>query len=121
MLLLAASTDSVYGLSMTERMHPVRMEGRDGSMMYRMVRDFEHSTLCRAFSLDQARFYFDLPSSVRGVGSESTGNRRCLRIDGYVMLSGESTPYAKLTVASSDDRFRDYNPMDVNDIMRLGK
>ncbi len=88
--------------------------------MYRRVRDFEHSTLCRAMGLDQARFYFDIPSSCRGTGSNSTGNRVGRRIDGYVMIAGDGTPFGKLAVITESDRVRDDDPTDLRDLLRLG-
>lgn len=100
-------------------MIPIFMQLFDGQGMWRFVKDFEHATLCRAFGLDQASFYFDLPSSCRGVGSNSTGNRGRRRIDGFVMRHGE--PVGKLQVAFEGERFRDDDPTNKSDFYRLGR
>lgn len=104
-------------------MIPVRAEMRDGMTKMRAVARLEHAELCRAFGLDPVRFYFDLPSSCRGVGSNMTGaggNRNGRKIDGYIMMAGDSEPFAKLTVSSPSDRFRDVDPMDRRELFRLG-
>lgn len=108
---------------------PVRFDGApDGPLAgegkWRGVRDFEHSTLCRAFGLDQARFYFDLPSSVRGVGSMSSGyggGQRSGRrlINGYVMMAGRNEPVGKLTIVTDADRFKDVDPTSMRDFYDL--
>lgn len=108
---------------------PVRLEGAPNCILagvgqWRGVRDFEHSTLCRAFQLDPNRFYFDLPSTVRGVGRNSTGyggngNRNRL-VNGYVMLHGRDEPVGKLTICFESERFRDDDPSDMRDFLDLG-
>jgi hypothetical protein len=110
---------------------PVRFEGAPGGPLqgegkWRGVRDFEHATLCRAFGLDPVRFYFDLPSSVRGVGSLSSGyggGQRSGRrlINGYVMMSGRSDPVGKLTVCWEAERMRDGDPMSARDFQDLSR
>jgi len=108
---------------------PVRLDGNPkkgplaGVGMWRGVKDFEHATLCRAFGLDQARFYFDMPSTVRGVGSNSRGfdpssGRRRL-INGFVMMAGCNEPVGKLTIVSSFDKFRDVDPTSEKDFYDL--
>lgn len=102
---------------------PVRYESIDGTAMWRGVKDFEHATLCRAFNLDQATFYFDLPSSVRGVGSSMSGfggNRRNRIINGYVMRAGRDEPWGKLTVCFESEKFKDVDPSDKRDFYKLG-
>lgn len=108
---------------------PVRFEGAPGGPLegdgqWRGVRDFEHATLCRAFGLDQARFWFDLPSSVRGVGSNMSGaagaqrhGRR--RINGFVMMAGIDEPVGKLTICFEAERFADRDPLDYRDFCDL--
>ncbi len=98
---------------------PVRLELIDGTAKWRGVKDFEHSTLCRAFGLDQASFYFDLPSSVRGVGSNSSGNRGRRTINGYVMRAGRTEPWGKLTICWESERLRDYDPSDMSEFYKL--
>jgi len=108
---------------------PVRFEGAPGGPLegdgkWRGVKDFEHSTLCRAFGLDQARFWFDLPSSVRGVGSSmsgSAGGQRAgrRRVNGFVFMAGRDEPVAKLTICFDAERFSDGDPLDFRDFCNL--
>lgn len=103
---------------------PVRLELIDGTAKWRGVRDFDHATLCRAFGLDQASFYFDLPSSVRGTGSNisgSGGNRHNRVINGYVMRAGLDKPWGKLTICWETEKFRDVDPSDMSEFYKLGK
>lgn len=110
-------------------MIPVRFEGNPKGPLgaegkWRGVRDFEHATLCRAFGLDQATYYFDLPSSVRGVGSMSSGyggGQRAGRrlINGYVMQAGYDEPVAKLTICWETERFHDVDPTNARDFLDL--
>ena len=88
---------------------PVALQGHPtkgpliGQRMYRGISDWEHATLCRAFGLDANRFYFDLPSTVRGVGSSSgahSGSRRV--VNGYVMCAGFDAPVATITVLQNE-------------------
>jgi hypothetical protein len=81
--------------------------------MWRGVKSFEHADLCRVFGIDECRFYFDLPSTVRGVGSASGSHSGAARtIEGYVMMAGRNEPVAALYVLRDYDRLRDMNPMD---------
>lgn len=107
---------------------PVRFDGApggplEGDTKWRGVRDFEHSTLCRAFGLDQARFYFDLPSTVRGIGPNTRGAARLAGgrrlINGFVMMVGRDTPVAKLTVCFDAERFADHDPLSQSDFFNL--
>lgn len=103
---------------------PVRLDildGDSGRAMWRGVRDFEHATLCRPFGLDPIRFWFDLPSSCRGIGSNSTGNRHGRIIDGYVMLAGQERPWGKLTVLDGASKIRDFDPTDRTEWEKLGQ
>lgn len=110
-------------------MIPVRFDGAPNGPIgaegkWRGVKDFEHSTLCRAFGLDPVRFYFDLPSSVRGTGSLSSGygggQRHGKRlVNGYVMMAGHSEPVGKLTIVTDADRFKDVDPRDMRDFHDL--
>jgi len=99
--------------------YPVRFESLQGEAKWRSVPNFEHATLCRAFGLDQASFYFDLPSSVRGTGSNSTGNRGSRVINGYVMRAGQVEPFGKLTIIRDSEKFRDYDPVDKREFFKL--
>lgn len=108
---------------------PVRFDGApggplQGEMKFRGVNDFEHATLCRAFGLDQASYYFDLPSSVRGIGSRSSGygggQRHGKRIlNGFVMLGNRPEPVGKLTILFDGDKFADVDPMSKSDFFNL--
>lgn len=103
---------------------PIRLELRDGTSKWRGVHDFEHSTLCRAFGLDQASFYFDLPSSVRGVGSSMSGpggNRGNRVINGYVMRAGDVEPFGKLSIVAASEKFRDDDPTNMRDFLDLSR
>lgn len=102
----------------------MKLELIDGTCKLRTVKDFEHATLCRAFGLDQANFWFDLPSSCRGTGSNmsgSGGNRSNRIINGYVMRSGMDKPYGKLSIIREWDRIRDDNPQDMRDFYNLSR
>lgn len=110
---------------------PVRFDGApngplEGDTKWRGVTNFEHATLCRAFNLDPVRFFFDLPSSVRGVGSMSSGygggqrsGRR--QINGFVMMAGRDEPVAKLTICFEAERFADRDPLNSRDFYDLGR
>lgn len=106
---------------------PVRFEGHPngpfaGDGRWRGVKDFEHATLCRVFQLDPARFWFDLPSSVRGVGSNQVGwggGRSARRISGFVFMGGKPEPVAKLTICFEAERFADYDPTSARDFENL--
>jgi len=82
-------------------MFPVRMT-LGGSTLWRTVPSFEHADLCRAFSLDQASFSFDLPRSAYAFDKPKE------RVSGYVLRNG--TPVGTLHVAREGERFRDLDP-----------
>lgn len=109
-------------VSISPNQIPVRLELIDGSAKWRGVYNFEHATLCRAFGLDQASFYFDLPSSCRGTGSNMSGfggNRNGRTINGYVMKAGLNEPWGKLTICWESERFKDYDPEDRREFYKL--
>jgi hypothetical protein len=118
----------VRGTSRFSGQIPVRFDGAPGGPlaglgMWRGVTEFDHGVLCRTFNLDPCRFYFDLPSSVRGVGSlqsgaggSSRGNRM---INGFVMMSGQDKPVGKLTIVTGGDRFKDVDPQGERDFFDL--
>ncbi len=94
---------------------PVRLdvlEGTNARTVFRGIKTFEHGELCRAFGLDPIRFHFELPSSCRGVGSLSSGNRGNLRITGFVFMNGRTEPYGKITELRQGDKLRDFDPAD---------
>lgn len=107
-------------------MIPVRLEmlGAGLNVGWRMLPNLEHGTLCRAFGLDPNRYFFDLPSSARGVGSSMSGaggNRGSREISGYVHQAGLNEPVGKLVFAHEGQRFRDVDPMDKREFMRLDR
>jgi hypothetical protein len=107
---------------------PVRLEGAPDSILtgvgqWRGIANFEHATICRAFGLDQCRFYFDLPSSCRGTGSASSGwggGRQSRVVNGYVMMGGRNTPVGKLTICFESEKFKDVDPSSMRDFLDLG-
>lgn len=107
---------------------PVRFEGAPGGPFqgdgrWRGVRNFEHAHLCRVFNLDPASFWFDLPSSVRGIGANQTGHgggASARRISGFVMQAGRDEPVAKLSICIEGERFKDVDPMSSSDFFDLG-
>lgn len=108
---------------------PVRLEGRPdmgplaGVGKWRGVKDFEHGTLCRVFNLDPNRFYFDLPSTVRGIGRSSVGaggnDGRSRIINGYVFAGGIDEPVGKLTIVTDWDKFKDVDPTSGREFLDL--
>lgn len=103
---------------------PVRLDGAPngplaGLGMWRGVKDFDHGHLCRVFGLDPVRFYFDLPSSVRGTGSNASGSRGSRTINGYIMHAGLDKPVGKLTIVREGERFKDVDPTNERDFLDL--
>lgn len=102
---------------------PVRLEMLDGLSKWRGVLNLEHATLCRAFGLDQATYWFELPSSARAEGSNRAGagmqSRRL--VNGFVFAGGATEPVGKLTICRPGDRFWDVDPTDKRDFFRLDK
>lgn len=78
-------------------------------MKFRHVASFEHADLCRAFSLDQATFDFDLPRSAYAFDLDKS------RVSGYVLQNGK--PVGVLHVAREGEKFRDLDP--INDRLEL--
>jgi hypothetical protein len=86
------------------------------------VPNFEHASLCRAFGLDPNRFWFDLPSSVRGVGSIQAAYGGCWSAryqSGFVLMFGQDRPVAKLTICKPGERFADSDPHSREDFENL--
>ena len=71
--------------------------------MWRNVPTLYHSDLCRAFSLDQASYWFDLPRTAYA------DDRSKERVSGYVMRGDQ--PVGTLHVALEGERFRDIDPL----------
>lgn len=119
---LPVGTTSFHGLI------PVRLDGAPtgplaGMGLWRGIKDFEHGTICRAFNLDPTRFYFDLPSVVRGVGRNSTGasfsGHRNRLVNGYILHSAYNDPIGKLTIVTDADKFKDVDPRNLRDFLDL--
>lgn len=104
----------------------IRLETLDGTVKWRNVPDYEHGTLCRAFGLDPASTWFDLPSSVRiggrdQVGAGTTnGGARGRHINGYVFQGPKgSEPIGILQWVREGERIPDTDPHDKSDFFRL--
>lgn len=82
-------------------MIPVRLT-LGSSTSWRNVPSLEHADLCRAFNLDQATFWFDLPRTAYRPDLSKE------RVSGYVMRGQE--PAGTLHVALEGERFRDLDP-----------
>jgi hypothetical protein len=106
---------------------PMQFEGLngppfEGTSFFVSVRDFEHATLCRAFRLDPNRFYFDVPSTMRGVGSSSGAHSHVRRDQhGFVFMSGRNDPVARIRIVHESDRFNDTDPLSDKDMQDLAK
>lgn len=102
---------------------PVRCDLKNGNVVetkWHGIKDLgDHGELCRAFGLDPFRHTFDLPSSFRGTGRNSTGangRNTNLTVSGLVLRLGE--PVGKLTVIRQGDRIRDDDPESDSDFYR---
>jgi hypothetical protein len=73
------------------------------------VKDFEHATLSRAFGLAESAFWYELPSTCRGVGSSSGATRLRGRIDGFVFMGNRPDPVARIRVMQSGDKLADHD------------
>jgi hypothetical protein len=111
------------GVSRFSGQTPVRFDGAPGSpwtgeSKWRGVRDFEHGTLVRTFGLPDC-CCFDLPSSVRGTGSNSSGSRGSRIVNGFVMHPAFDKPIGKLTIVREADKFKDVDPTNERDFFDL--
>lgn len=103
---------------------PLRLEHfSPPEVKWRAVPDLRHATLCAAFGLDPATFWFDMPHSFRQEGSQRAGLASTRReISGFVFRGPKGTePVAKLFLARESDRFRDRDPLSRADFERLGE
>lgn len=103
---------------------PLRLEFFDPPQaLWRAVPNVEHGTLCRAFGLDEASCWFDVPESFRAegrqrVGAGNTTSRR--EISGFVFRGPKGTdPIAKISFVRESDKFRDRD-LSRQDFERLG-
>lgn len=83
-------------------MIPVRLT-LGGSTSWRHVQTLEHADLCRAFGLDQASFWFDLPRTAYQRDASKD------RVSGYVMRG--HSPAGTMHVALEGEKFRDLDPV----------
>jgi hypothetical protein len=67
------------------------------------------------------RFYFDLPSSCRGVGSNNGSARGNRVVNGFVFMAGRDEPVAKLTICFDSERFADRDPLSTRDFQDLNR
>ncbi len=117
--------------------HTVRLELRDGTVKWRAFPQLDdcpggalhHATLCHAFGLDPIRTTFDLPSSVRGIGSASGDQTRGPRIrNGYVMWPTQGArnekdrePIGILTFVREGEKIPDIDIRDQSDFYSLNR
>ena len=93
-----------------------------GVAWLRGVREFSHEHLCRVFDLDPCFYRFDLPSSVRGVGSNFSGSRGTRIINGFVWYARYPEPVAKLTILQNErTALRDDDPLSARDFFDLSR
>jgi hypothetical protein len=108
---------------------PVRFEGApegpfEGDTRWFGVERFEHAELCRRLQLDPVRFYFDLPSSIRGIGAQQQGHGggASARLQsGFVFMAGRDRPVGKLTVCRAGERHGDVDPLSSGDFESLDR
>lgn len=105
---------------------PLRLEFfNPPEVKFRAVPRIDHGVLCRAFGLDEATYWFDVPESFRAQGSQRVGaGRRDTRreISGFVFRGPKGTdPVAKISIARESDKFRDRDPASRADFERLGE
>ncbi len=102
----------------------LRVSMNDGTTRWRPLIALDHATLCTQFSLDPHRVLFDLPSSARGTGSAVAGAGGALRegrkLDGYVLDRATRRPIGTIHFAFEGERFRDDDPRNEADRLRLG-
>lgn len=87
-----------------------------GETKWRPLLSTDNATLCAQFGLDPHRCRFELSRSVTERGSSSAGQVA----GGYVFERGNDTPIGTLTLAWEGERFRDVDPNDERDRLRLG-
>lgn len=100
----------------------LRFDLLDGTTKWRPLLDLEHGTLCKQAGIDPATYIFDLPSSARGVGSATSGAggaRGGRTIAGYILHGRTREPIGKVTFATESERFRDVDPTDKREALRL--
>lgn len=103
---------------------PLRLEHfSPPEILWRAVPDVRHATLCAAFGLDPATFWFDVPDSFRAEGRQRAGNDNVRReISGFVFRGPKgSNPVAKISFVREADKFRDRDPLCRADFERLGE
>lgn len=106
---------------------PLRLEHfNPPEILWRAVPNVEHGTLCAAFGLDPASYWFDVPESFRAEGRQRVGaggnNAQRREISGFVFRGSKGRdPVAKITFVREGDKFRDRDPRSRGDFERLGE
>lgn len=97
---------------------PIRLELFSGETKFRSVPDLEHATICRAFELDQASFWFDIPKGVYADPQHFPGRRA----NGAIHRGPrDSAPVGKLTIAHDGEKFRDVDPFDKSEFFNMSR
>jgi hypothetical protein len=100
----------------------LRFDFLDGRTVWRPLINLDHGTLCAQASLDVCSYFFDLPASARGTGSASAGYgglRGGRKVNGYIMHGPSKTPVGTITFATEGERFREFDPQDAREALRL--
>lgn len=100
----------------------LRFDLLDGTTKWRPLVNLEHATLCAQSGVDPCTYVFDLPSSARGVGSAASGAgglRGNRRINGYILHNRTREPIGTVTFTDDGERFRDVDPSDRDEALRL--
>lgn len=99
-------------------MIPIRLDLLNGETKFRGVMNLDHSTLCRAFELDQASFWFDIPQTVHANPRSFSGRQA----NGTVHRGARgNAPCGKLTIAHEGERFRDVDPSDEREFFDMSR
>jgi hypothetical protein len=92
------------------------------AMPPQVIGDMVEQYLYRALGLDRARFVFDLPGSVKGVGSHrsGTGGHGGGDRHGFVFRRGndgkaDGEPVGRIAFLTTDQKTRDGDPQDRHD------
>ena len=89
-----------------------------GETKMRRVSNMEHATLCRAFGLDQASYWFETPESVARDPVCRPGRK-----NDWPVFCGPrgSEPVGKMEITRDGQRFRDYDPFDKSEFFNFHK
>ncbi len=93
----------------------VRVEFLDGRILWRPLESLDHGVLCRQFGVDPCTYLWDLPATAATRGASAPGRV----VNGYVVHGRTREPIARVTFAWESERFRDVDPMDRRETLRL--